>query len=101
MLEVGPMVRLGTDLFHHNGKDFLILVDFFSGFKWVAELKKLDSGEIIKHLKHWFSQGCGMPRAIRCDSGPQYRTAFNNWLDEMGIIRETSSSYNPQSTGLA
>ena len=78
MLEVGPIDRLGTYLFHHRGKDFLIFVDFFSGFKWVAELKRLDSGEIIKHLTHWFSQGCGLPRAIRCDSGPQYRAEFNN-----------------------
>ena len=42
-----------------------------------------------------------MPRTIRSDSGPQYRSGFNNWLDEMGIVRETSSSYNPQSNGLA
>ena len=74
MLEVGPMDHLGTDLFHLNGKDYLILLDFFSGFKWVAELRNLDTGEIIKKLEHWFAQGCGLPCTIRCDSGPQFRS---------------------------
>ena len=101
MLEVGPMDRLGTDLFHLNGKDYLILVDFFSGFKWCAELRKLDSAEIIKRLEHWFAQGCGLPPTIRSDSGPQFRSKYNKWLEDMGIIRETSSAYNPQSNGLA
>ena len=25
---------------------------------------------------------------------------FNNWLDSLGIIRETSSAYNPESNGM-
>ena len=67
----------------------------------MAELRKLDSADIIRNLEHWFAQGCGLLRTIRCDSGPQFRSPFNNWLEGMGIIRETSSAYNPQSNGLA
>ena len=93
--------RVGADMFHFAGKEYLLAVDFFSGFKWVTEMKKLDTNEVIKHFSHWFSQGCGFPRSLRCDSGPQFRSSLNNWLDEMGIVRETSSAYNPQSNGLA
>ena len=57
--------------------------------------------EVIKHLTQWFSQGCGFPRSIRCDSGPQFRSALNNWLEEMGVVRETSSAFNPSSNGLS
>ena len=42
-----------------------------------------------------------MPRIIRADYGPQFRGPFNNWIDSLGIIRETSSAYNPASNGLA
>ena len=74
------------------------MVDFFSGFKWCTELRRLDSAEINKKMEHWFAQGCGLPRIIRSDSGPQFRS---NWLEAIGVIRETSSAYNPQSNGLA
>merc|ERR1711888_247865 len=66
---------------------------------WVAEMKRLDTNEVIKNLAHWFSQGCDFPRSLRCDSGPQFRSALNNWLEEVGVVRETSSAYNPQSNG--
>ena len=101
MMECGPMDRVGADLFHFAGKEYLVAVDFFSGYKWVTEMKRLDTNEVIKHLSHWFSQGCGFPRSLRCDSGPQFRSSLNNWLEEVGVVRETSSAYNPQSNGLA
>ena len=101
MLEMGPMDRLRTDLFHLGGKNYLVVVDLFSGFKWCSKLKLLDSSKVIAKMEHWFSQGCGLPRVIRSDSGPQFRSQYNNWLEAVGVIREMSSAYNPRSNGLA
>ena len=95
------MDRLRTDLFHLGGKNYLVVVDLFSGFKWCSKLKLLDSSKVIAKMEHWFSQGCGLPRVIRSDSGPQFRSQYNNWLEAVGVIRETSSAYNPRSNGLA
>ena len=96
----GPMDRLGVDLFHWAGKTYLGMTCYFSGFKWAAVLKKTDTQEVIKVISDWFNGGHGIPRAVRADSGPQFRAQFNNWLDTLGIIRETSSAYNPTSNGM-
>ena len=53
-------------------------------------------GRDHQKIEHWFSQVCGLPRIIRSDSGPQFRSRYNNWLEAIGVIRETLSAYNPQ-----
>ena len=95
------MDRLGVDLFHWAGNTYVAMVDYYSGFKWIEVLKKLDSQEVIRIMTRWFNGGPGLPRVVRADYGPQFRGPFNNWLDSLGIIRETSSAYNPASNGLA
>ena len=63
-------------------------------------LRKLDMEEVIKTMTRWFDSGTCLPRVVRADAGPQFRHSFNNWLDSLGIIRETSSAYNPESNGM-
>ena len=94
------MDRLGVDLFHWAGKMYVAMVDYFSGYKWMDILKRLNTEEVIKTMTRWFNSGSGIPRVVRADAGPQFRHSFNNWLDSLGIIRETSSAYNPESNGM-
>ena len=61
---------------------------------------RLDTEEVIKTMTRWFNSGKAIPRVVRADAGPQFRHGFNNWLDSLGIIRETSSAYNPESNGM-
>ena len=43
----------------------------------------------------------GLPKVIRSDGGPQFRSKFSKLCQDHGITHELSSPYNPQSNGLA
>ena len=90
------MVNVSHKQFHYLGRNFIIMVDCFSGNKWVVDLNKLDMTEVIKTIKFWFTQRCGLPRVIRSNSGPQFQSEYKNWLISMCIVCEPSSAYYPQ-----
>ena len=95
-----PMVDVSTDLFSTAGKDYLVMVDRYSGFPFVARLNSLVASAITKCLQTWFYDW-GVPCTIRSDGGPQFRTSFNNFCSEWGIQHEPTSPYHPQSNGHA
>ena len=95
-----PMHRVGADLFQLNGKHYLVMVDGYSGYPFVANLRSLTTSAIIDKLENWFFE-FGFPANIRTDGGPQFRTEFHEWCENVGINKETSSPYFPQSNGLA
>ena len=95
-----PMEMVGVDLFQLEGKQFLCMVDRFSGFPFVAALRSLTTRAILKTMTTWFYD-FGFPRVIRSDGGPQFRTEFEQYCRSNGITKELSSPYNPQSNGLA
>ena len=49
MLVLRPMDRLGVDLCHLEGKDFMIMVNMISNFKWVKELKRTHTDSVINY----------------------------------------------------
>ena len=95
-----PMLHTACDLFLATGKQWLALVDRFSGYAWTIALRKLDTKAIILHLEQWFN-GYGWPTHIRTDGGPQFRSEFKEFCTAHGITHELSSPYNPESNGLA
>ena len=97
----GPMDRGGVDIMSWAGKQYLVMVDYYSYYKWCHELKKVDTQTVVQVLTDWFNQGHGLPRILRVDSGPQFRVPFNNFLEKLGILRETSSAYTASSNGMA
>ena len=64
------------------------------------QLRTLTTSSVTKQLSKWFWD-FGFPKAIRSDGGPQFRTEFENYCESLGIKREKSLPYNPQSNGLA
>ena len=88
------------DLFHLEGHDYLIMVDHFSNYKCVKVMKKTHSQDVIKVMETWF-HSAGIPRCVRSDGGPQFRSEYANWLASLGILQETSSPYNSPSNGLS
>ena len=100
MSEMNPMSDVGVDLFEYAGKDYLIMVDRYSGFPFVNELKSTSTNSVCYQLKKWFAAE-GIPRRIRTDGGPQFRALFQDWCEEAQIIHELSAAYHPQSNGLA
>ena len=54
--ESAPMDTIGTDLFLHAGKDYLIAVDQLSGFVMCSDnIKNTSSANIINILNNWFN----------------------------------------------
>ena len=99
--ETAPMDSIGTDLFSYTGKDYLIIVDRFSGFVMCSDIiKNTNCANIIIILKNWFNI-LRFPKTIRSDGGPQFRTEFDTFCNKNNIIHELSSPYNPSSNGLA
>ena len=91
-----PMDTIGTDLFSHAGKDYLI-----AGYIMSSDIiKNTNSANIIKILNNWLNI-LGFPKTIRSDGGPQFRTEFDKFCKSYNIIHELSSPYNPRSNGLA
>ena len=91
-----PMLHTACNLFSAVGKQWLALVDRFSGYAWTIVLRKLDTKAVIQHLEQWFND-FGWPRT---DGGPQFRSEFKEFCAAHGITHELSSPYNPGSNGL-
>ena len=94
------MEAILADLFSSDGADYLVAVDRFSGFPFVAPLRRPSTACVTKALKRWFLDW-GIPGSIRADSGPCFRQEFNEFCTASDIARETSSAYHPQSNGHA
>ena len=95
-----PMQFVAADLFTWLGKHYLTMVDRFSGFPWVCQLRSLSTSAIIEKLQNWFCD-FGYPTIIRTDGGPQFRNEFKRYCSMHNIFQETSSAYYPESNGLA
>jgi hypothetical protein len=95
-----PMQEVASDLFSHEGQDYLIMVDRYSGFVTSDLLHKTTSSAIINKLSQWFNL-LGWPQSIRTDGGPQFRTEFDSFCSSKKIHHELTSPHNPQANGLA
>merc|ERR1712015_61544 len=96
--ETQPMERIGLDVYHVGSRKFLAMVDFYSSFILVKEMKRTTNENIFKTLDAWFSI-FSSPQFCRCDGG-EFRDAFDRFLGQRGIIREQGSAYQSQSQGL-
>jgi len=66
-----PWQVLGIDLFHSQGKNYVMLVDYFSKFIEFVMIPKLTSLNTINAIKSNFSRH-GLPEIIKSDGGTQY-----------------------------
>ena len=95
-----PMNDLGIDLFDALGKKWLAVVCRFSGYAWLANLKKTTTASVLESLENLFLE-YGYPSSIRTDGGPQFRSDFVEYCKVKNIRHELASPYNPESNGLA
>ena len=66
-----PWEKVGTDLFTWDNKDYLLTIDYFSGWWEVDRLYNTTTTAVIRALKSHFARW-GIPSAIVSDNGPQY-----------------------------
>ena len=97
-----PWQILGTDLFHLNGNNYLIIMDYYSRYPEVALLgKDTSSRNTIAHLKSVFSRH-GIPECVISDNGPQYSSEeFAKFSVQYGFTHVTSSPKYARSNGVA
>ena len=96
-----PWQRVGTDLFHLNGDNYLVVVDYFSRYPEIKKLSSTTSTAIIQTLKSIFSR-LGIPQQVVSDNGPQFASQhFTNFAKSYDFQHVTSSPHFAQSNGLA
>ena len=97
---IGPWIKLGTDLFEHNKRQYILIVEYFSKFPFIHKLHSLSTGTVINELKGLFSEN-GIPEVIISDGGRQFRSEFRNFTQKWGLQHIQSSPYHHQSKGEA
>lgn len=99
-----PWQNLSIDLLKFKNKWYVTLIDNYSRFIELMELKSLSSSSIIEFLKSIFARH-GIPEIVYSDNGPQFQkmftSEFNGFANDYGFIHVTSSPKFPQSNGMA
>ncbi|XP_035799241.2 uncharacterized protein K02A2.6-like [Amphiprion ocellaris] len=96
-----PWEKVGTDLFHYNGSEFLLCVDYFSKYPELMKLKDTNSRSVIVSMKSIFARH-GIPDVVISDNGPQYASAeFQDFAESWEFKHVTSSPTHAQSNGQA
>ena len=95
-----PWEVVGTDLFELQGRQYLVVVDYFSRYPEVAKLTSTTASSVIAILKACFARH-GIPKTVRSDNGPQFTSReFTEFATSYGFEHRTSSPHYPQSNGM-
>nr|XP_022311001.1 uncharacterized protein K02A2.6-like [Crassostrea virginica] len=96
-----PWQRVGIDLFELQGKQFLVVCDYFSRFIEIAYLESITSETVIGKLKNIFARW-GVPDEFVSDNGGQFASeAFRKLAASYGFYQIFSSPHYPQANGAA
>jgi len=94
-----PWSKVATDLFTLSEKNYIMVVDYFSDFVEVTELKDTTSRAVIQALKEQFSRR-GIPDTVVLDNGSQYSSQeFHEFSLSWEFNHVTSSPHYPKSNG--
>lgn len=96
-----PFQIVASDLFTFQGREYLLMVDSYSGYFDFQQLHHTTSKECIEKFKSWFAIH-GVPAKLESDNGPQFASSeFKKFAKTWNFIHITSSPKYPQSNGLA
>lgn len=95
-----PFHIVSMDLFEYAGRDFISIIDAYSGYLLVEHLNGKTSGHIIAKLKNNFNK-VGYPTVIKCDNSPFGSAEFEKFSNDHNVVMKFSSPRYPQSNGLA
>ena len=86
-----PWQKVGTDLFEFDSHQYLIIVDYYSGFFEINKLTSTKSTSVITYFKQQFVRH-GIPSEVVSDNGPQYASAeFKAFSKSYGFEHTTAS----------
>jgi len=91
---------VGTDLFHFNDHEYLIIADYYSKFPIIRKMTgQSTSNMVIAATKQVFSEQ-GIPSKVISDNGPQYSSeAYKVFAKQWQFDHVTSSPRFPKSNG--
>ena len=94
-----PWDMIGADLCQVGSENFLVLVDYFSGFWEIDPLTEVTTTGVIRIMRRQFAR-YGIPVRVVSDNGPQFASqAFRTFASEWGIMHVTSSPGHPSANG--
>ena len=91
---------LGTDLFHFDNKEYLIVADYYSKFPFIRKMPTpCTSHAVVTATADIFSEH-GSPEKVVSDNGGHYDCSnYRNFAESWGFEHVTSSPHYPQSNG--
>ena len=96
-----PWSKVAADIFELGPQQFLIMVDYWSSYFEVQELKQITSISVIHALKVQFARH-GIPEVLVTDNGTQFSSSeFAKFAETWRFEHKTSSPRYPQSNGKA
>lgn len=94
-----PWNKVAVDLFQFRNKDFIITVDYSSGFYEVQSMHTTRASALIQVLKSQFARH-GISRTVVSDNGPQFVSdEFNTFAATWEFHHVASSPRHPKSNG--
>ncbi|KAF7641973.1 hypothetical protein LDENG_00266950 [Lucifuga dentata] len=76
-----PWQKVGTNLFHLDGKNYLLAIDYLSNYE-MALLPSMSATCVINHMKSIFARH-GIPQIVYSDNGPCYSCKeFQSFAEE-------------------
>ena len=97
-LPTRPWAKLGADLFEFGGKDYIIVVDYYSKFPELEKLTNKTANGVILALKAVMARH-GIPDELVSDNMPFDSATFRQFAQDWGFVLTTSSPRYPQSNG--
>lgn len=96
-----PFQRIHVDFCHPNNSNYLVVIDSFTKWMEVSEVKSLTTSNVIIELEKMFSK-FGMPYTIVSDNGTCFTSKqFSEFCNNNGIVHITSPAYHAPSNGQA
>ena len=93
-----PWSKLGADIFKLGSQQFLIMVDYWSNYFEVQELKQSTSTNVIHAFKVQFARH-GIPEVLVPDNMTQFSLSEFDISQTWGFEHKTSSPRYPQPNG--
>ena len=94
-----PLHRVCLDLFTYWSSQYSVMVDEYSGYFWIQRFKGTPTTDhLTAYLKKLFLE-VGVPKFLHTDDGGSMRHRFEMWANDLGVVMEKSSAFNPISNG--
>lgn len=94
-----PFFKVGVDIAHWAGKDYLVLVDYYSRWIEIRKMSDKSSTEVINCLKRIFCVH-GIPAEVFCDNNPFSSYEIRKFASEWNFTVRTASPHHAQSRGM-